>query len=246
MVCHTTEWGACSGAAPACDEDGNCEPAPEPECETGTTSQCVYKWETSCEVDADCGEGFTCKQEEAGCDCASSGGGSDPAVPEEGDEGGDAMGDGGRGEEHGADGRAQTTTEVAPRHEAGRTGDDRAQQQRGGQHRHAHLAGVVVGVLRLVIQRHDDVQVRAVPWVGLNRQGSAQAAYTLFNAARTQMQRVQFVQSKLAAEVITLAVVVYRQVEIAVLALHRKQDMRRLRMLVDVVQRLAGSGQGNR
>lgn len=89
MVCQTEEWGSCSGAPP-CDADGNCEPAPEPACETGTTSQCVYKWDTSCEADADCGEGFTCEQAEAGCDCASSGGGSDPAVPEEGDDGGEA------------------------------------------------------------------------------------------------------------------------------------------------------------
>ena len=53
------------------DESGACsKPAPaEPVCGSETRSECGYKYEAACEVDADCGEGFTCEAKET-CQCS--------------------------------------------------------------------------------------------------------------------------------------------------------------------------------
>jgi MYXO-CTERM domain-containing protein len=74
MVCHTETWESCGGSASSsCDEEGNCTAVEVTEdCETGSNSQCIYRWQAGCEVDADCGEGFSCESYEVGCDCAAS------------------------------------------------------------------------------------------------------------------------------------------------------------------------------
>jgi MYXO-CTERM domain-containing protein len=126
MVCHTETWESCSGSAGmSCDEEGNCEIIEEePVCESGSESRCAYRWQEECEADADCGDGFTCEQREAGCDCAVSGGGSvDPVPADMPMEGGGSAGDPGTDEggmtdgdmAEGSDGDAEDPPErVAP------------------------------------------------------------------------------------------------------------------------------------
>ncbi len=96
LVCLTFESASCSDTAepmPVCEPGQECEepsgvPAP-PECETETVSFCGPKYLAACEVDGDCGEGFTCEVAE---ECSCSGGGATPTdpVPEPGQDGGDA------------------------------------------------------------------------------------------------------------------------------------------------------------
>lgn len=80
QVCQVSEWEACGGAAMTCDSNGDCEVV-ESDCESGTSSECVYKWNLPCESDADCGEKFECVTGPEQCDCAASGGSADPARP---------------------------------------------------------------------------------------------------------------------------------------------------------------------
>jgi MYXO-CTERM domain-containing protein len=92
MVCHTYEWESCDGSAGvSCDADGNCEEMEvESNCTSGSSSECIYRWQEPCSADADCGGGFTCVTVESVCDCggaavgsgdgAESGGGMDPST----------------------------------------------------------------------------------------------------------------------------------------------------------------------
>lgn len=86
LQCETYSYEQCSGGTDVvCPEGEEC-PEPEPveeACETVTESYCIPPYLGACEVDADCGPGFTCEEEEM-CSCSGSGGssgGSDPSVP---------------------------------------------------------------------------------------------------------------------------------------------------------------------
>lgn len=77
MVCYTYATTNCATTAvdtAPCLDQTNC---PEPEsvvpanCEDTTTSQCVPQWTLPCTTAADCGDGFTCDEQER---CACSGG----------------------------------------------------------------------------------------------------------------------------------------------------------------------------
>ncbi len=79
LECVTFEM-PCAMPAIDCAPGSEC-PEPEP-CESGTSSQCQPKWAGTCDADADCGEGFTCKAYEE-CSCSgSSGSGSGGSTPE--------------------------------------------------------------------------------------------------------------------------------------------------------------------
>jgi len=72
MMCHGATTTACSTPANPplkCDPASDCpaQPATQPaDCTTTTTWRCAYQWELPCNVDADCGDGFTCKPNEIG------------------------------------------------------------------------------------------------------------------------------------------------------------------------------------
>lgn len=73
LECVTYER-PCATTAIDCAPGQEC-PDPVP-CEPVKSSQCLPKWAGTCDVDADCGDGFTCKAYEQ-CSCSgSSGGGS--------------------------------------------------------------------------------------------------------------------------------------------------------------------------
>ncbi len=74
LVCFEFGWSACP--AIACAEGEDC---PDVECTEETESYCAPAYIGGCEVDADCGEGFSCEAEEL-CTCS---GGAVP-MPEEG------------------------------------------------------------------------------------------------------------------------------------------------------------------
>jgi hypothetical protein len=66
-------------ADPPCIDGEDCpepEPVEEPECETTTENYCLPPYVAPCTVDADCGEGFECIEEEL-CRCS----GYDPGAP---------------------------------------------------------------------------------------------------------------------------------------------------------------------
>jgi MYXO-CTERM domain-containing protein len=117
--CVRNEWESCSGGGgmeplPTPDErprdgggssgsdpgaDGSGEAVPGLECETVVEQYCAPKWVNGCEVDADCGDGFTCREYEA-CACAGGrptepdGGAPDGAGSDAPDSGGDGFDDG--------------------------------------------------------------------------------------------------------------------------------------------------------
>ena len=85
LVCVTYTYESCSsggstgspepGAPPERGEDedgemGDEEPVGEPSCMTEQESYCVPPYFAACEVDADCGGGFTCEQELECAPCA--------------------------------------------------------------------------------------------------------------------------------------------------------------------------------
>ena len=87
-VCVSYTYETCGDiaiGAPTCAAD---EPCPEPimpepmECESITEAYCVPKYFAPCQVDADCGGGFTCEQSEI-CGC-SGGAPDDPSLPDMG------------------------------------------------------------------------------------------------------------------------------------------------------------------
>lgn len=79
-VCVTFTYEACTGggfdATPPCLPDEECEPRPDPiddvECTESTDSVCVPPYLAPCELDSDCGPGFTCEEMEV-CSCSSDG-----------------------------------------------------------------------------------------------------------------------------------------------------------------------------
>lgn len=86
-VCESYTYEECSGggAIPGipCEEGGDCTDTPAPpedaDCTTVTESYCIPQYAAGCEIDADCGAGFTCTEMEM-CSCGGSGG-SDGGVP---------------------------------------------------------------------------------------------------------------------------------------------------------------------
>ena len=91
MVCATYEV-PCAGVDVPCSSDGNCG-EPPPSCESETKSICAPRWVLPCQVDADCGSGFTCEETEI---CTCSGGGGTPTEPDS--PGGGDSGSGSSGE----------------------------------------------------------------------------------------------------------------------------------------------------
>jgi hypothetical protein len=88
LACAEVEQTNCSGtdapdSSPACVE-GTCPEKPaQATCTTTTSKLCLPRWTLSCATDADCGAGFTCKEQEQ-CGCSGSGGtgtGSTPPSP---------------------------------------------------------------------------------------------------------------------------------------------------------------------
>ncbi|HVZ75299.1 MAG TPA: MYXO-CTERM sorting domain-containing protein [Polyangia bacterium] len=77
MVCHSESYQACSGGtATTCPADvPDCKPitVSDPVCTTTKVSKCTYKWQLPCNVDNDCGDGFTCAPTIIGY-CSGSGG----------------------------------------------------------------------------------------------------------------------------------------------------------------------------
>ncbi len=58
MICHPATVG-CATPAIACASGTKCtDPTP---CQPTSISTCAYKWQFACDVDTDCGDGFTCK-----------------------------------------------------------------------------------------------------------------------------------------------------------------------------------------
>ncbi len=88
-VCVTQTWESCTGSGCVCPDDGDGDPSNDPPCDCGvpqeptcvseTFSFCGPRYLGGCEVDADCGPGFSCEAAEL-CTCAVS---SDPSVPED-------------------------------------------------------------------------------------------------------------------------------------------------------------------
>jgi MYXO-CTERM domain-containing protein len=81
MKCAAIEQMDCAApTAPAtepCAADTDCKVAPAPDepadCTTTTIHQCQPQWTLPCNADADCGEGFACKEQES-CWCSGSAG----------------------------------------------------------------------------------------------------------------------------------------------------------------------------
>jgi MYXO-CTERM domain-containing protein len=71
MVCNSQTSTACSGgsavappgcaANQACPDAGPPPKAPDEMCTTTTVKACAFKWQLPCNMDSDCGAGFTCK-----------------------------------------------------------------------------------------------------------------------------------------------------------------------------------------
>ncbi len=85
MVCNSQTTTTCTGTAPVavrCDPtttacDAGVVPDPVPvSCTDTVTSRCIYQYELPCNVDADCGDGFTCQPTVYGMCSGSSGTGS--------------------------------------------------------------------------------------------------------------------------------------------------------------------------
>lgn len=80
-VCILVEVDCGGGSSDPCDPTtGECpEPPPETDCGSGTAGYCGPAYLGECEVDADCGAGFTCESESAStCTCAAPDDGSEP------------------------------------------------------------------------------------------------------------------------------------------------------------------------
>ena len=80
MICNSQTITTCTGGtavAVKCDPTTGCDAAPvAPDpviCTDTTSSRCAYKWQMPCNLDADCGDGFTC-QPTATVSCSGSSG----------------------------------------------------------------------------------------------------------------------------------------------------------------------------
>lgn len=71
MVCLTQTTEQCSGGSAVCTKGQECPEPQDAGCKTVTESNCVPKYLAPCEEDKDCGDGFTCKEQER-CVCADS------------------------------------------------------------------------------------------------------------------------------------------------------------------------------
>lgn len=78
QVCVSYTYGTCSGVA-CSSEDPNCEQT-EPTCTETTEAYCVPRYFAPCQIDADCGSGFTCETSEI-CSCSGSTGSSEEGEP---------------------------------------------------------------------------------------------------------------------------------------------------------------------
>lgn len=80
LECITQEWQDCPVSMGMPCEEGKPCPAPDPaECKTQSQSFCAPPYMGACSVDADCGENFTCVEDQL---CACSGSASrDPSTP---------------------------------------------------------------------------------------------------------------------------------------------------------------------
>ena len=82
MVCNGQTVTSCTGGTPVavkCDPSSSCDAGVtyEPQTCTDTiVSACAYNWELPCNVDVDCGAGFTCQPTVTGMCSGSSGGGT--------------------------------------------------------------------------------------------------------------------------------------------------------------------------
>ncbi|HSZ83573.1 MAG TPA: hypothetical protein VLA14_14905 [Polyangia bacterium] len=74
MVCHTSTE-TCGGTSGACAAGTICPPTTSTPCSAKSISFCAYKSELPCNVDADCGDGFTCLPSVSGACAGSAGGG---------------------------------------------------------------------------------------------------------------------------------------------------------------------------
>ncbi|HWA77987.1 MAG TPA: hypothetical protein VG937_36885 [Polyangiaceae bacterium] len=80
-VQQTNCVGSDTGAVPPDCVDGACPEKPaDVTCETTTSKLCQPRWTLSCAADADCGAGFTCKEQQQ-CSCSGSSGGGTPSSP---------------------------------------------------------------------------------------------------------------------------------------------------------------------
>lgn len=82
FVCVSNSYEICSGRPAPIDPESGLPIDPtdpvEPACETITEAYCAPPYEAPCAVDADCGDGFTCREIE---ECACAGGSGDFAPP---------------------------------------------------------------------------------------------------------------------------------------------------------------------
>jgi hypothetical protein len=122
MVCHEEKSVACSGgtavAPPACPSDHPCSldagaappKPPEEMCTTTIVKMCAFNWQLPCNMDSDCGTGFTCKPTVSGSCSGSAGTGT--ATP-------GTSGGSGSGGSSGSSGGAARPAPFAPPSDAG-------------------------------------------------------------------------------------------------------------------------------
>jgi hypothetical protein len=81
MVCHTERIQSCSGGAvPPCAPGSACPIPPPPVCEEHVSQTCLPRYLLPCASASDCGEGFSCEDEES-CSCAGSSGTAPTPTP---------------------------------------------------------------------------------------------------------------------------------------------------------------------
>ncbi len=87
-ACIVQTFESCTGSGCVCPDDDpscGCDVPEEEECKSETYAFCAPPWAGGCDVDADCGDGFTCELLQS-CACSGSGGDNGPegdAAPEE-------------------------------------------------------------------------------------------------------------------------------------------------------------------
>jgi hypothetical protein len=74
MSCSTRTVSECTGGGTACNADAACQVSPPPTCTSTTSSTCAPKYNLPCQVDSDCGSGFTCVPEPCACAASNSSG----------------------------------------------------------------------------------------------------------------------------------------------------------------------------
>jgi uncharacterized protein (TIGR03382 family) len=82
--CIVETFESCVGTGCVCAEDDpacDCDVPAEEECKTETYAFCAPPWALACDVDSDCGPGFTCELLES-CACSGGGGSDGPEAPD--------------------------------------------------------------------------------------------------------------------------------------------------------------------